>query len=90
MHKPFILLALYIRGENMKTYVEVFVTPDGEKASELTQKLHEIGMEPSFGEHDFVYNWKDDVTISEVLSFVDRVQSKLSGSGTVLKFATIR
>ncbi len=74
----------------MKTYVEVYVAADGEKASEITQKLHEMGLEPSFGEHDFEYKWKDEVTLPEVLRFVDNIQSKLKGTGAILKFATIR
>ena len=74
----------------MKTYVEVYVSAEGGKASEITQTLHEMGLEPSFGEHDFEYKWKEEVTLPEVLRFVDRVQSKLKGTGAILKFATIR
>jgi len=60
----------------MKTYVEVFVNADGEKASVITEKLLDM--------------WKDDVVLNEVLRFVDRVQSKLNGTGAILKFRTIR
>ena len=74
----------------MKTYVEVMVTAEGEKASVITKQLLDMGLETSFGEHDFVYNWKEDVVISEVLAFVDRVQSRLSGTGAILSFTTIR
>ncbi len=74
----------------MKTYVEVFISPDGEKASAITEKFKKLGFVPSFGEHDFVYNWKEDVPINDVLAFVDKVQSKLYDTGTILKFTTIR
>ncbi len=74
----------------MKTYVEVFVSADGEKASVISKKLRDVGMVPSFGEHDFVYNWNDDAVIAEVLNFVDRVQEKLEGTGAILNFKTIR
>ena len=74
----------------MKTYVEVYVSTEGEKASVLSQKFKDMGFEPSFGEHDFVYEWKDDATMNDVLYFVDKVQSKLSGSNAILKFTTIR
>ena len=74
----------------MKTYVEVFVSADGEKASVITERLLEMGLKPAIGEHDFAYSWKDNVTLSEVLKFVDRIQSKLKGSGAILKFFTIR
>ena len=74
----------------MKTYVEVYVSADGEKASVITDRLFEIGLKPTIGEHDFVYSWKDNVTLSEVLKFVDHIQSKLKGSGAILKFSTFR
>jgi hypothetical protein len=74
----------------MKTYVEVYFSTEGEKASAITQKLKAMGFDASFGEHDFVYEWKDDATMNDVLYFVDKVQSKLSGSDAILKFTTIR
>ena len=42
----------------MKTYVEVFVSSEGMKASEILDILTNIGFKPSFGEQDFVYHWK--------------------------------
>ena len=74
----------------MKTYIEVYVSADGDKASIITDKLLQLGLKPSIGEHDFVYTWKESATLSEVLKFVDHIQSKLKGSGVVLKFTTIR
>jgi len=74
----------------MKTYVEVYISADGEKASLITEKLYELGLKPTIGEHDFVYNWKDDVPITEVLKFIDRIQAKLKGTGAILNFSTIR
>ena len=74
----------------MKTYIEVLVSADGEKASLISEKLFDMGLKPSFGEHDFVYNWKDEVVLPEVLNFVDQIQSKLKGTGAILKFTTIR
>jgi len=78
-----------ILGEFMKTYVEVFVNADGEKASVITERLLDMGLTSAIGEHDFVYRWKDDVVLAEVLRFVDQVQSKLKGTGAILKFRTI-
>ena len=74
----------------MKTYVEVYVSADGEKASIISEKLLEFGLKPTIGEHDFVYNWKEEVPLSEVLIFIDRVQAKLKGTGAILNFSTIR
>ena len=74
----------------MKTYIEVYVSADGESGSVITQKLTDMGLETGFGEHDFEHTWKENVTLPEVLRFVDSVQAKLKGSGAMLKFATIR
>jgi hypothetical protein len=74
----------------MKTYVEVFVSSEGMKASEILNTLTNIGFKPAFGEQDFVYNWKKKVLLPEILKFVDEVQSKLKGSGVIMKFTTIQ
>lgn len=74
----------------MKTYVEIFHSADGEKVSVIFNKMKEIGFEPALGEHDFVYNWKKNTMLSEVISFLDRVVLKLKGTGAILKFTTIR
>ena len=73
----------------MKTYVEVIVSTEGEKASVITDIFFELGFKTTFGQHDFVYTWKKNVTLSEVLKFVDNVQNKLHGTGSLLKFSTI-
>jgi len=74
----------------MKTYVEVYVSANGEKASIITEKLLELGLKPTIGAHDFEYNWKDEHILSEVLKFVDHIQAKLKDSGAILKFSTFR
>ena len=74
----------------MKTYVEVIVSTEGEKASVITEKFFQMGFKTTFGEHDFVFSWKKKVTLSEVLRFVDNVQQKLNGTGAMLKFTTIK
>ena len=73
----------------MKTYLEVIVSTEGEKASVITDKLLELGFETGLGEHDFVYRWKEKTVLPEVLKFVDRVQSKLAGCKAMLKFTTV-
>ena len=74
----------------MKTYVEIFHSVDGEKVIVIFEKMKEMGFEPALGEHDFVYNWKKNVTMPEVIQFLDRVILKLKGTGAILKFASFR
>jgi hypothetical protein len=73
----------------MNTYIEVFVNSDGEKASVISETLFNMGLEASIGQHDFVYRWKKDVTLSEVFKLVDQIQNRLRGTGALLKFTTV-
>ena len=73
----------------MKTYVEILHSADGEKASKIFEILTDMGLQPSFGQTDFVYCWKNNVTLSEVLKFLDQVLARLKGTGAVVKFSTI-
>ena len=74
----------------MKTYVEIFHSADGEKVSIIFNKMKDLGFKPALGEHDFVYIWKKNVVITEVIDFLDDVVTKLKGTGAILKFTTIR
>jgi len=74
----------------MKTYVEIFHSADGEKVSVIFNKMREIGFEPALGEHEFVYNWKKNTMLPEVINFLDSVVVRLRGTGAILKFTTIR
>jgi hypothetical protein len=74
----------------MNTYVTLHVAADGEKASEVTRMLKELGFGTTLGNHDFAYRWKDrNVTPETVITFVDRVQSKRKGTGVLMHFTTV-
>jgi len=74
----------------METYIDIFLNADGEKASIVEKKLIEMGLKPTIGDHDFVYDWGKIVDTSEVVNLVDKIQSNLEGSGVILKFKTNR
>lgn len=74
----------------METYIDVFISSDGEKASVVFNKLKDMGLKYHMGEHDFLYDWKGITKISDELAFVDSIQEKLKGDGVILKFTTIR
>jgi hypothetical protein len=73
----------------MKTYVEILHSTDGIKPSMIFEILTDMGLKPSYGQHDFVYYWNKDVTFTEIILFLDRLIKKLKGSGAILKFSTI-
>ena len=74
----------------METYVDVYVSTDGEKTSVIYDTLLRLGFKPALGNHDFVYDWEKIVTIAEVVSLADKVQAELKGSGAFLQFTTDR
>ena len=74
----------------METYVDVFMNVDGEKASVIHNKLIKLGLKPTIGEHDFIYNWNGIVSIEEEIKLIDRIQEELKGTGVILKFKTMR
>jgi len=74
----------------METYVDVFMNVDGEKASVIHNKLLKMGLKPTIGEHDFVYNWNGIASIEEEIKLIDRIQETLKGTGVILKFKTMR
>jgi hypothetical protein len=74
----------------METYVDVYLNVDGEKATLIHKKLIELGLKPTIGDHDFVYDWKGIVNIEGELKFIESIQSKLQGTKAILKFKTIR
>lgn len=73
----------------MKTYVEILHSADGANASDIFKILTELGLQSSFGQTDFVFCWKKNVPLPEVLKFLDRVLFKLKGTGAIVKFSTI-
>jgi len=78
-----------MNDKNMKTYVEILHNADAAKASQIFQILADLGLQPSFGQTDFVYCWKKNVPLTEVLKFLDHVLFKLKGTGAIVKFSTI-
>jgi hypothetical protein len=74
----------------METYIDLFISTDGEKNSVIYKKLIELGFKPTLGEHDFVYNWNGIVNLEEEMEFIDLIQTKLKGTNAYLKFTTSR
>jgi len=74
----------------METYIDVYISSEGVKSSEILKKLVEMGLKPSIGDHDFIYDWKGIVSIDEEIELIDKIQEKLRGTGVILKFTTNR
>lgn len=74
----------------METYVDLYMSADGEKPSEIQRKLMALGLKPGIGEHDFLYDWSKIVSPKEIVAFADKIQAELKGTGVIFRFTTIR
>jgi len=74
----------------METYIDIYLNVDKAKASASYNKLLDLGLKPTIGDHDFVYKWKGIASIEEEIQFFDSIQEELKGTGVILKFTTIR
>jgi hypothetical protein len=73
----------------MRTFVMVTFSSEGGSASQVVNRLMDMGFETNLGTHDFVYHWgKKDVSEQAVIELVDKVQNKLKGMQVMLQFAT--
>jgi hypothetical protein len=80
-----------IEVNDLKTYISIFISSEGSKASRITEILCDMGFETTLGSHDFVYDWKNkEVTPTEVINFVDKVQNHLKGMNVRFSISTIK
>jgi len=84
------ILKLSYICDTMETFIDVYLKSNGEKASVIYKKLINLGLKPTIGEHDFVYDWKKIVDIEEELKLIENIQSALNEDKVTLKFKTIR
>ena len=73
----------------MRTYVDVFINVDKEKVSTIFNILTDMGLKYHIGDHDFIYDWKRIVPISEEIQLIDEIQERLKGTGAILRFISI-
>ncbi len=73
----------------MKSYLILWFNSEGGKPSEINQRLMSLGFKPLQGTHDYVYEWRKNVEVEEILSFGDKVKMTLQGLNVMFKLETI-
>ncbi len=73
----------------MMTYLVVWFSSEGEKPSEITQRLLSMGFSPQEGQYDYVYNWPKEASVDEILKIGDQVRNTLKGMGVMYKLETV-
>ncbi len=73
-----------------KTYLIMYFGTNGTiGATEIAERLEELGFETTFGSVDFIYNWRDEKPTKEkILAIGDKVTEILKGSGAVFNLDT--
>lgn len=72
----------------MKTYLLVWFNSEGARPSEVNHALMSLGFQPIQGPYDYVYNWGKNVSVDEILNFVDKVHLSLQNMGVIFKIET--
>ncbi len=73
----------------MKSYLILWFNSEGGKPSEINQRLMSLGFKPLQGTHDYVYEWRKNVEVDEILGFGDKVKMTLQGLNVMFKLETI-
>jgi hypothetical protein len=73
----------------MKTYLTLYFSTNGTKPSEVTTLLERMGFEATHGPYDFVYDWKSDSAVNNVIEFADKVKVLLETHNVVFKMETV-
>jgi len=73
----------------MMTYLVVWFSSEGEKPSEITQRLLSMGFQPQEGQYDYVYKWPKEASVDDILKIGDQVKNTLKGMGVMFKLETV-
>lgn len=73
----------------MESYLRVAFFSDGGKPSEIADKLHSMGFQPTHGNYDFTYDWKRSVDLEEAMNLADQVSRALRGFKVIFEMETV-
>jgi hypothetical protein len=73
----------------VETYLRVSFNSEGAKPSEIADRLVGFGFVPTQGNYDFVYDWKSEATMDQLLDLGDEVARLLRGYRVLVEFETV-
>ncbi len=74
----------------MKTYLRIWFNTDGERSTEVNDRLLSMGFSPQTGIYDYVYDWgNEEVSTEKALIMADRIHSTLGGCGIYFGLETV-
>jgi hypothetical protein len=72
-----------------ETYLTLWFRSEGATPTSIAMRLQRIGFKPVKGKHDFVYDWKRQISLEEIFKLGDTVSKTLKGSKVLYKLETI-
>ncbi len=72
----------------MKSYMKIWFNSEGALPSDVNSRLMSLGFEPIQGDYDYVYDWKREPKIEEILALADKVHLTLKGMKVLFKLKT--
>jgi hypothetical protein len=76
-------------GDDVKTYLSIWFNSNGEKPSEVTRKLSDVGFKALRGNFDYEYSWGHSASVDEILTMGDKVQKMLKNCNVLFKLETV-
>lgn len=73
----------------MRTYVRMVFNTEGAHPKEIVDIMRSIGFEEALGMHDFVYKWKRNVDVMDVLELIARMHTALKGKNIGYEVTTV-
>jgi len=73
----------------MRTYVRMSFHSEGASPVKVLDTMRALGFEESMGLHDFVYKWKEQTTIEEVIQLTAKMHERLKGLDVNYEITTI-
>ncbi len=72
----------------MKSYLTLWFNTQGDRTSNVTQRLMSMGFRPIHGNYDYVYDWNKAATVEDAVALADKVYETLKGSTVIFKLET--
>ncbi|UCE44477.1 MAG: hypothetical protein JSV57_03095 [Candidatus Bathyarchaeota archaeon] len=73
----------------MRTYLRMWYNSEGANPVIVAEKLQDMGFEAITGQYDYVYNWKRDVELEDILQIMTSVHETLKGLNVLYKMETM-
>ena len=74
---------------DMKTYLTIVFSSDGETPSLIRDRLMNLGMQVTQGGHDFTYVWDKEPDVDTLLMLADKIFIALKGTGALFSLETM-